>query len=82
MGELISGQQQNERQSLKTMILVFFSFSRLCLEFFSSHCQMSAISDHVLHRDIVQNIIVYLLPNLVRSAGEKRRGGLALEESW
>ena len=35
---------------------------RLCLEFLSSHCQMSAISDRVLYKDIVNNTIVYLLP--------------------
>ena len=35
---------------------------------------MSAISDRVLYRDIVHNTIVYLLPNLVRSVGDKRRG--------
>ena len=31
---------------------------------------MSAISDRVLYRDIVHNAIVYLLPNLVQSAGD------------
>ena len=41
---------------------------------------MSAISDRVLYRGIVDNTIVYLLPNSVQSAGDKHHGGLSKKE--
>ena len=53
----------------KTVILVFFLI-RLWLEFLLSLCQIAAISIRVLYRDTVYNTIAYLLPILVRSAGD------------
>ena len=54
-----------------------FFFIRRCLECLLSHCQIAAISVRVLIRDIMHNIIVYLPPRLVRSAGDYYRGDLA-----
>ena len=63
----------------KTIISVFFSL-RLWLEFLLSLGHIAAISIRLLYRDIVHNTIVYLLPILVRSAGDERRGGLASKD--
>ena len=65
-----------KRKGSKTIISVFFSI-RLWLEFLLFLCQIVAISIRLLYRDIVNNTCVYLSPNLVRSAGDQRRGGLA-----
>ena len=64
-----------KRKGSQTIISVFFSI-RLWLEFLLSLCQIAAISIRVLYRDIVNKTSVYLPPNLVRSAGDLRRGGL------
>ena len=58
-----------KRNGSKTIISVFFSI-RLWLEILLSLCQIAAISIRVLYRDIEHNTIVYLLPILVRSAGD------------
>ena len=58
-----------KRDGSKTIISVYFSI-RLWLEFLLSLRQIAAISIRVLYRDIVHNTIVYLLPILVRSAGD------------
>ena len=58
-----------KRNGSKTITLVIFSI-RLWLKFLLSLCQIAAISIRVLYRDIDHNTIVYLLPNLVRSAGD------------
>ena len=53
----------------KQLFGIFFSI-RLWLKFLLSLCQIAAISIRVLYRDIEHNTIVYLLPILVRSAGD------------
>ena len=53
----------------KQLFLSFF-FSRHWLEFLLCHCQIAGISVRVLIRYIMHNIIVYLPPRLVRSAGD------------
>ena len=58
-----------KRDGSKTIVSVYFSI-RLWLEFLLSLRQIAAISIRVLYRDIVHNTIVYLLPFLVRSAGD------------
>ena len=61
----------NSKINSKVRKLWYWSFFciRLCLELLASHCEISAISDRVLYRNIVHHTIVYLLPNLVWSAG-------------
>ena len=68
-----------EVQRFKTNYFSIFLI-RLWLELLLSLCQIAAITIRVLHRDMVHNIIVYLPPILVRSAGDYRRGGLALKD--
>ena len=68
-----------KRKGSKTSISVFFSIG-LWLEFLLSLCKIAAISIRVLYRDIVHNTIFYLLPILVRSAGDYCRGGLTKKD--
>ena len=69
------------RKGSKQLFWSFF-FIRCWLEFLLSHCQIAAISVRVFIRDIMHNIIVYLPPRLVQSAGDWHRGDLALKDVW
>ena len=54
---------------VKKQLFCSFFFIRRWLEFLSSHCQIAAIPFCVFIRDSMHNIIAYLQPRLVRSAG-------------
>ena len=58
-----------KRKGSRTSISVSFSI-KLGFELLLPPFQFAAISIHVLYRDIVYNIIVYLPPILLRSAWE------------
>ena len=75
-GSLFALNSKMKSKGSKTSMSLFFSF-RLWLEFLLSLGQIAAISIRLLYRDIVNNTSFYLPPNLVRSAGDKHRGGLA-----